>query len=33
MFETAAIILYLEKHYDPKHVFSWSDEVMGSINV
>ncbi len=26
VFETAAIILYLEKHYDPKHVFSWSDQ-------
>lgn len=26
VFETASIILYLEKHYDPKHVFSWSDE-------
>ena len=26
VFETASIILYLEKHYDPKHIFSWSDE-------
>ncbi|TQS32222.1 hypothetical protein Golomagni_07467 [Golovinomyces magnicellulatus] len=26
VFETAAIILYLEKHYDPDHIFSWSDD-------
>ena len=26
VFETAAILLYLEKHYDTKHIFSWSDE-------
>lgn len=23
VFETAAILLYLEKHYDPEHIFSW----------
>jgi glutathione S-transferase len=23
VFETAAILLYLEKHYDPEHLFSW----------
>jgi len=23
VFETSAILLYLEKHYDPKHIFSW----------
>ncbi|KAE8214157.1 hypothetical protein CF327_g2403 [Tilletia walkeri] len=23
VFETAAILLYLEKHYDSKHIFSW----------
>lgn len=26
VFETAAIILYLEKHYDPKHLFSWGTD-------
>ncbi|SAM63775.1 probable theta class glutathione s-transferase [Ustilago bromivora] len=26
VFESAAIILYLEKHYDPKHIFSWNEE-------
>ncbi|GAK64142.1 glutathione S-transferase C-terminal-like protein [Moesziomyces antarcticus] len=26
VFETAAIILYLEKHYDSDHIFSWSDD-------
>ncbi|SPC63980.1 probable theta class glutathione s-transferase [Ustilago sp. UG-2017b] len=26
VFESAAIILYLEKHYDPKHIFSWTDQ-------
>lgn len=26
VFETAAIILYLQDHYDPDNVFSWGDK-------
>ncbi|EPQ29838.1 uncharacterized protein PFL1_02511 [Pseudozyma flocculosa PF-1] len=32
VFETASIILYLEKHYDPRHLFSWSDSEDGGVD-